>query len=618
LDDAGLAGLDSLQIASENSPSVVQAAVDARAAALSRLKSDVLYSVLNQDVEIIRDYSHLPMVFARVRSADGLMSILSNPGIVGVYEDRKEKPFLSVALPFIGQPPVAASGKVGAGTTVAVLDTRIEYTRPEFGSCTSPGVPSSCRVVAALDVASPPSTDRSHGTNVAAIVAAVAPGTHIASLNVFGSDGQATDSDVITAINSAIANKAAFNVVAINLSLGSNSTNSTPCSNSVFTAPISNARAAGIITVAAAGNDGKAYFLAEPACVPKAVSVGAVYDQNFGPSSWTENPPCTDPSTGPDQVTCFSNDAQILTMFAPGAPITAGGYTFVGTSQATPFVAGSIAVLRSAFQSDSLPQTIERLVGNAVQIVDPRSGYPKPRLNLLSAVSPPSWGCNLQPISLPGTATGVLLSNSCHALDANYVFYADVYSFVGTAGQHVTINLNSNLFNTYLALVPPSGAATGTAVATSDSAEGSTLNSSISFTLTESGTWEIDVESSFPYVTGSYLLSVTAGTQPPPPVAGFNFSPSSPMAGQTVSFTDVSSGSPTSWSWNFGDPASGASNTSAAQNPSHTFATEGTYTVTLTASNAGGSSQASFPVVVAAATQGCFHCVRVVPFKTPR
>jgi hypothetical protein len=41
---------------------------------------------------------------------------------------------------------------------------------------------------------------------------------------------------------------------------------------------------------------------------------------------------------------------------------------------------------------------------------------------------------------------------------------------------------------------------------------------------------------------------------------------------------------PTSWSWTFGDGG-----TSSAQNPSHSYATAGTYTVTLTASNAFGS-----------------------------
>ena len=42
---------------------------------------------------------------------------------------------------------------------------------------------------------------------------------------------------------------------------------------------------------------------------------------------------------------------------------------------------------------------------------------------------------------------------------------------------------------------------------------------------------------------------------------------------------------PTCWKWNFGEPSSGANNTSTLQNPTHTYATAGTFTVLLTASN---------------------------------
>lgn len=79
----------------------------------------------------------------------------------------------------------------------------------------------------------------------------------------------------------------------------------------------------------------------------------------------------------------------------------------------------------------------------------------------------------------------------------------------------------------------------------------------------------------------------------PAPVADFTFSPSSPQAGQAVSFTDTSSGSPASWSWSFGDGG-----TSTARNPTHVFAAAGSYAVSLTATNAGGSNARTKTVVV--------------------
>jgi PKD repeat protein len=53
----------------------------------------------------------------------------------------------------------------------------------------------------------------------------------------------------------------------------------------------------------------------------------------------------------------------------------------------------------------------------------------------------------------------------------------------------------------------------------------------------------------------------------------------------TVQFTDASTGSPTAWSWDFGDGT-----TATTRNPAHTYAAAGDYTVTLVASNSAGPS----------------------------
>ena len=68
------------------------------------------------------------------------------------------------------------------------------------------------------------------------------------------------------------------------------------------------------------------------------------------------------------------------------------------------------------------------------------------------------------------------------------------------------------------------------------------------------------------------------------PLADFQAFPTSGIAPLTVQFTDLSTGSPTEWAWDFGDGAS-----STEQNPSHTYTVAGNYSVTLTASNGAGS-----------------------------
>ncbi len=71
-----------------------------------------------------------------------------------------------------------------------------------------------------------------------------------------------------------------------------------------------------------------------------------------------------------------------------------------------------------------------------------------------------------------------------------------------------------------------------------------------------------------------------------PPVANFSATPTSVVAGNPVQFSDLSTNLPQSWSWSFqnGFPA-----TSNLRNPTVTWSTPGTYSVTLTASNAYGS-----------------------------
>jgi len=86
-----------------------------------------------------------------------------------------------------------------------------------------------------------------------------------------------------------------------------------------------------------------------------------------------------------------------------------------------------------------------------------------------------------------------------------------------------------------------------------------------------------------------------------PPTVSFIATPRiSTTAPLTVQFHDTTILSPTSWLWDFGD---GDNTNATVQNPVHTYATAGTYTVNLTATNAIGSSTASRPGFITFVTQ---------------
>jgi subtilisin family serine protease len=377
-----------------------------RASRHRALKAQLAPALDPADTDLLRDYPNLPILALRLRSRAALARLAARPEVKAVYEDRPHYPNLAQSLPLVSQPATTSAGYAGAGTTVAVVDTAVDYMNAAFG-CSAPGVPAGCKVAAAVAFVAdtPPADDNSHGTNVAAIVLAVAPGARVASLDVFN-NGVAYGSAILDALDWAIANRDAYNIVAINMSLGDASSNAAACDElSPFTDAISQARDAGILTAAAAGNNGYSGGISGPACVSSAVSVGAVYDSAFGGITWSS---CADTSTAADKVVCFSNSAPILTMLAPGALITAAGLTFGGTSQAAPHVAGAIAVLRAAFPTETTAQTVARLTSSGVAVTDPRNGLVRPRLSLEAAARPANDGFTARALlsGNSGSATG--------------------------------------------------------------------------------------------------------------------------------------------------------------------------------------------------------------------
>lgn len=348
--------------------------------------------------DVVRDYPYLGVQLVRFRSVEEAQQALTRPGVASIVRVGERRALLGESLPLIKQPQAAAAGYLGTGVSVAVIDTGVDYLASPFGCTGLNTPPDTCKVVDARDFA-PEDGQRDadgHGTNVAAIVVGVAPGAKIVALDVFSGD-YARDPDILAAIDWVIANRATYNIRAVNLSLGDTSHFPTPCVASFASSAFSALRAAGVIPVVAAGNSaivGGSYAdgLADPACAPGALSVGAVYDSTFPPLGV-----CPTQSPAADVIACFSQSAAYLTALAPGARIAAGGWQFSGTSQAAPHAAGLIAVLASANPSAGINGWQSALASTGKPIFDARNGVTKRRIDVYEAV------CSLAPC--PGSPT---------------------------------------------------------------------------------------------------------------------------------------------------------------------------------------------------------------------
>jgi len=166
-------------------------------------------------------------------------------------------------------------------------------------------------------------------------------------------------------------------------------------------------------------------------------------------------------------------------------------------------------------------------------------------------------------------------------VQSTYTISADIIAYSGQAilsdqvkvyykvnsGSYTSVTMTKGSGNTYQASIP-----------------GQTQGSTISYYIHAADASGRVMD--HPYIGSPDPHVFTVGAASSAPVAQFASNKTTVAIGGTVQFTDQSTGSPTSWSWTFDG---GTPNTSTAQNPLITYNTVGTYTVSLTATNASGS-----------------------------
>jgi serine protease AprX len=233
-----------------------------------------------------------------------------------------------------------------ADIVVAVIDTGIDPNHADLAG----------KIVAWRDWVNNRSTaydDHGHGTHVAGIVAGtgaansaymgVAPGAALVGLKVLDSRGSGSLSNVTAAVDWAVTNRDAYHIRVISMSLG---TSGSSDGTDVVSQAVNRAAEAGIIPVVAAGNAGpQRYSVGSPGAAAGAITVGAMADpseQGFQLAAFSSRGPTRDDRIKPEIV------APGVSITAPRANSGTGYITYSGTSMATPFVSGAIALMLDA------------------------------------------------------------------------------------------------------------------------------------------------------------------------------------------------------------------------------------------------------------------------------
>ena len=372
IDDIGFKGksIVLVQVASQEKD-VTGANLPLPHAAIRNAQQNVLKRLSGGDWSLRYRFETIPYLTLEV-DEDALTRLVKMSEVGTVELDHEIHGALAESVPAIGADWVHDQlGEDGTGVTVGIIDTGIDTNNPDL---TGAVVTGQRFLNQGQDVGVDIEDDNGHGTHTAGIITSdgidaplgVAPGATLVVIKALDDTNSGWVSDLISGIDWIIANHDAFPTLKfINLSLvASDPTGLCPCDTlSGFTslkAVMDRAQAAGIVVIAATGNDGDPSQICAPACFSNVIAVGACYDTDFfrapetgsfanGDSPFAD---CFDADAKRYQITCFTNRNACLDFLAPGYLITSsrigGGFEFeYGTSQAVPHVIGTLALLQA-------------------------------------------------------------------------------------------------------------------------------------------------------------------------------------------------------------------------------------------------------------------------------
>jgi serine protease AprX len=292
----------------------------------------------------------------------------------------------SVYTEAVGAESVWKDGMDGSGVTVALIDTGVASVPDLAGRLVSVTDAATGSVSPCVNLSGENGCGDSygHGTFMAGLIAGtgassdgefrgVAPGARIVSLKIAGRDGSADVSNVLAAIQWVVSFREQYGIKVLNLSLGTDSTQSYEVDPLNYA--VERAWASGIAVVVSASNRGPGPgTIAKPGDDPWVITVGAVDDRGTAgvgddslPRFSSRGPTSTDGLDKPDVV---APGANLVSLRAPGSSIDAafpsalgGGYRRgSGTSMAAAVVSGSVALLLQSQPSMS-PDRVKFALG---------------------------------------------------------------------------------------------------------------------------------------------------------------------------------------------------------------------------------------------------------------